>query len=60
LKGANLNYADLEGAKGITTEELERQAYSLEGATMPSGQKFEDWLNAKVGRKDEGENASPS
>ena len=34
--------ADLRGAIGITNEELEQQAESLEGATMPNGQKYED------------------
>ncbi len=58
LKGADLSYADLEGAKGITTEELERQAHSLEGATMPNGQNYEEWLEAKASRKEE--NTSPS
>jgi hypothetical protein len=28
----------------IANEELEQQAKSLQGATMPSGQKYEDWL----------------
>jgi uncharacterized protein YjbI with pentapeptide repeats len=37
LSGANLEAADLSGATGITKEELERQAASLEGATMPDG-----------------------
>jgi uncharacterized protein YjbI with pentapeptide repeats len=59
LKGANLNYADLEGAKGITTEELEQQAHSLDGATLPDGQKYEEWLKSK-GRGEEGENSGPS
>jgi len=34
--------ANLRGAIGITNEELEQQAESLEGATMPNGQKYED------------------
>jgi uncharacterized protein YjbI with pentapeptide repeats len=46
LLGADMNKADLNGAIGITEEELERQAYSLEGATMPNGQKYEDWLKS--------------
>jgi hypothetical protein len=35
-----------EGTKWqlITNEELEQQAASLEGATVPDGQKYEDWL----------------
>jgi hypothetical protein len=45
LEGANLEGANLHGARGVTNEELEQQA-SLEGATMPNGQKYEDWLKA--------------
>jgi len=50
LSGANLSGADLSGSTTqlgdqgtITNEELEQQAASLEGATMPNGQKYEDW-----------------
>jgi uncharacterized protein YjbI with pentapeptide repeats/flagellar basal body-associated protein FliL len=49
LQGVNLSGADLEGAKGISTEELDQQAFSLKGATMPNGQKYEDWLKDKEG-----------
>ena len=42
LHDATLSSADLRGAIGITNEELEQQAESLEGATMPNGQKYED------------------
>jgi uncharacterized protein YjbI with pentapeptide repeats len=63
LSGANLRYADLRNAdlsdaKGITNEELEQQAAlspvgdSLKGATMPNGQKYEDWLKSKGSGKD--------
>ena len=68
LKGANLRDADLSdallygadlsGAYGYTQEQL-AQAASLEGSTMPNGQKYEDWLKSK-GRGDDGENTSPS
>jgi hypothetical protein len=34
-------------------------AKSLEGATMPNGQKYEDWLKSKGSGKD-GENGGPS
>jgi uncharacterized protein YjbI with pentapeptide repeats len=44
LGGADLGAANLTGAKGITNKELEQQAASLEDATMPNGQKYEDWL----------------
>ena len=39
LIGANLKNANLSGAEGITNEELEQQATTLEGATMPDGSK---------------------
>jgi hypothetical protein len=52
LSEADLSEADLSGAllfevKGITHEELERQAKSLEGALMPDGQNHEDWLKSR-------------
>lgn len=37
LEGADLTQANLTGAEGITIEGLEKQAKSLEGATMPDG-----------------------
>jgi hypothetical protein len=52
LNGANLQGARLSGAEGITNEELEQQAASLEGATMPNGQKYEDWLKSKASGND--------
>jgi hypothetical protein len=56
LHGANLNSTDLSGAnfrfaRGITAEELEQQSVSLEGATMPNGQKYEDWRRDREGGK---------
>jgi uncharacterized protein YjbI with pentapeptide repeats len=45
LEGANLDGADLTNAK--VTEEQLREAESLKGATMPDGQKYEDWLRRK-------------
>jgi uncharacterized protein YjbI with pentapeptide repeats len=47
LNGAYLIEADLSGVTGITSEELQQQAANLEGATMPNGQKYEDWLKDK-------------
>jgi uncharacterized protein YjbI with pentapeptide repeats len=44
LDSANLSGAYLGSAEGIINEELEQQADSLEGATMPNGQKYEVWL----------------
>jgi hypothetical protein len=37
---------------GVTNEELEQQADSLEGTTMPDGQKHEDWLKSKNRQED--------
>jgi uncharacterized protein YjbI with pentapeptide repeats len=37
LRGADLRGADLREAEGVTEEELEKQAETLEGATMPDG-----------------------
>jgi Pentapeptide repeats (8 copies) len=45
LGRANLSGANLVGITGISDEKLEQQAASLEDATMPNGQKYEDWLN---------------
>jgi hypothetical protein len=54
LSGAVLDGANFGGAEGINNEELDRQAKSLEHATMPNGQKYEDWLKDKKAQgKDE-------
>ena len=37
LSGADLSSAYLSGAAGVTEEQLEKQAKTLEGATMPNG-----------------------
>jgi uncharacterized protein YjbI with pentapeptide repeats len=47
LSDADLSNAHLTDASGITNDELEQQAETLEGATMPNGQKYEDWLKSK-------------
>src|SRR5215203_1740872 len=52
LSDANLFSADLSGADGITNAELEQQADSLEGADMPNGQNYEDWLKSKLHKED--------
>jgi uncharacterized protein YjbI with pentapeptide repeats len=39
LSDADLSGANLSGATGITNEQLEQEAASLEGATMPDGSK---------------------
>ena len=54
LAGADLSNSNLLNAKGTTDAEL-RKCRSLEGATMPNGQKYEDWLKNKEGREDDGE-----
>jgi uncharacterized protein YjbI with pentapeptide repeats len=60
---ANLSWADLSGAEGIWNELVEEhaeyRASYLERATMPNGQKYEDWLKSK-GRREDGENSGPS
>jgi uncharacterized protein YjbI with pentapeptide repeats len=48
--------ADLSETRGITNEELKQQAISLKGATMPNGQKYEDWLKDRGGREEDAEN----
>jgi uncharacterized protein YjbI with pentapeptide repeats len=53
LSDADLSNANLRGAYNAVNpnrnvnEELAAQAASLEGATMPDGQKYEDWLNSR-------------
>jgi uncharacterized protein YjbI with pentapeptide repeats len=54
LLGANLRDADLEGA-AVSVEQLDllsRTHSLLKGATMPNGQKYEEWIKSK----DQGEN----
>ena len=58
LRGADLGGANLRYAQGWIEEQL-LAAHSLEGATMPNGQKYEDWLKSK-GRGEEGENPRPA
>jgi uncharacterized protein YjbI with pentapeptide repeats len=61
LSDADLGAANLRGAyklnsdgsrQIVTNEELRAQAASLEGATMPNGQKYEDWLKDIEHRED--------
>jgi uncharacterized protein YjbI with pentapeptide repeats len=59
LSKANVSKANLYGAKGLTNEDLKRQTSALEGATMPNGEKYENWLKSK-GREEDGENSGPS
>jgi uncharacterized protein YjbI with pentapeptide repeats len=46
VNGADLSSAILSEAIGWTKEQL-LTASSLKGATMPNGQKYEDWLKDK-------------
>ena len=58
-KNADLSRADLRGADltdAYVSEEQLRSAESLKGATMPNGQKYEDWLKSR----ESGENGGPS
>ena len=59
LNGADLENANLSGADGITNAELEQQTVSLEGADMPNGQKYEDWLESGL-REEDGKNDGSS
>jgi hypothetical protein len=44
LRNADLSAVYLSGARGMSAEELEQQASSLDRATLPNGQKYEEWL----------------
>jgi hypothetical protein len=44
----------LSNAEGVTNQQLEREAYSLFEATMPNGQKYEDWLKDRQSRRENG------
>lgn len=48
LSGADLSGAILKDAQGVSCQQMQG-AESLEGATMPNGQKYEDWLKGKEG-----------
>jgi uncharacterized protein YjbI with pentapeptide repeats len=52
LQEANMSGANLRGVlddhdRVITNDDLAQQGASLQGATMPNGQKYEDWLKDK-------------
>jgi hypothetical protein len=53
LEDANVRYTNLTHAKGVTNEQLSA-AKSLEGATMPNGQMYEDWLKEMENRREDG------
>ena len=56
LGGADLSNADLSGAyltgAGVSEEQLDT-CKSLQGATMPDGQKYEEWLRDREGSEKE-------
>jgi hypothetical protein len=58
LRGADLRGAHLSKAVGLTDEQIAAAEY-LDDATMPNGQKHEDWLKSR-GRGTDGENSGPS
>ena len=60
LSDAYLSGTDLSDAYVITNEELEQQARSLAGATMPNDQRYEVWLKAREGRQENGKNGGSS
>ena len=52
LSGVDLSGAILAGASGVSCHQAgggKKGAESLDGATMPNGQKYEDWLKGKEG-----------
>ena len=53
LRQADLSRANLSGAFGWTDAQF-RAASSLESATMPNGQKYEEWLKDKQDRREDG------
>jgi uncharacterized protein YjbI with pentapeptide repeats len=60
LLNASLVYADLSGAdltdaNGLRDRDVSLMR-SLKGTTMPNGQKYEDWLKDKEGRREDAEN----
>jgi uncharacterized protein YjbI with pentapeptide repeats len=50
LSKTDLSGANLEGAL-VSGEQLQQQAKTLQGATMPNGQKYEDWLKDREKRQ---------
>jgi uncharacterized protein YjbI with pentapeptide repeats len=55
LSTANLSGANLSRAQGVTNEEIAKQTNLVVGATMPNGQKYEDWLKDRESREEDGE-----
>jgi len=59
LRKSFLHDADLNGAAVFDAEDLEQQVKSLERATKPNGQKYEDWLKSKDHGEDGKSGGSP-
>jgi hypothetical protein len=57
LSEANLSEADLSDVTGLTDHQI-TAVKSLEGATMPDGQKYEDWLKDKEDRREDGKDSA--
>jgi len=45
-----LSLTDLSGARDVTNNELDEDADSLQGATMPNGQKYQERSRARSAR----------
>jgi uncharacterized protein YjbI with pentapeptide repeats len=60
LEDADLEDANLQKAQGITEEELAQESLNLQGAIMPNGQKYEDWLKDQEGHGKDNENPNAS
>jgi uncharacterized protein YjbI with pentapeptide repeats len=62
LSGSNLKFANLEGAKvgEDLLWSLQHQTKSMDGATMPNGQSYEEWLKDKEGRGGNRKNSDSS
>ena len=58
LRRADLSGADLGGAFGWTEAQF-RAAGSLEGATMPDGRRYEEWLKDEGSHREVGEDPGP-
>jgi uncharacterized protein YjbI with pentapeptide repeats len=59
LSDANLSFANLRDAEGLTEEQV-TEAHTLEGATMPNGQRYEEWLKDQEGSGEDEDNTGTS
>jgi hypothetical protein len=50
--GAYVRGANLKFARVVVADDQLSEASSLEGATVPNGQKYEDWLKSKGSGED--------